>query len=374
MTPAKTILVDGRSLLDPRGGGVFEYARNLVEALRRQTSYRYLVWSNQFSAVPASGVDSMTRIPNKILHAGIRFASWPKIDRLGGGGDLVWAPNLHFVAATDGLPFVLTVHDLSFEKYPEFFSPRQRLWHRAVDPRRLAARADAVLAVSEHTKNDLIERYGIDPGKITVACPGVFPSKEIREAGLEEMRSRLNMPGRFILHLGAFEPRKNHLALLDAYRLLKSRPGFSDVGLVLAGPSGWNNRGILRAIETHPYRSEIIRLGFVAPDERAALYRLAAVFAFPSFYEGFGLPPLEAMSAGTPVVASFAASLGEVIADAGLLTDPYRPAELADALAAVLESPALAETLAMRGRARAARFTWEACAEKTVAAFDQLLR
>jgi alpha-1,3-rhamnosyl/mannosyltransferase len=142
--------------------------------------------------------------------------------------------------------------------------------------------------------------------------------------------------------------------------------------LVLAGPPGWNNTAILQAIRRSPYRDDIRLLGYVSDLERRCLYRLASVLAFPSFYEGFGLPPLEAMASGLPVVTSHAGALSEIVETAGLLTDPYRPTEIASALSAVLDSPALAERYAAKGRERAKLFSWSACAKKTEEAFTRL--
>jgi glycosyltransferase involved in cell wall biosynthesis len=319
----------------------------------------------------------LTRWPNKLLNAGMRLAAAPAVDRLAGGNaDLLWVPNLNFLAASPGLPLALTVHDLSFERYPEFFSTRRRLWHGAVGPRDLCLRAAAVLAVSEHTKRDLVELYGLPPERIAVTHEGCDPSffEAPDASALAEAATRLRLPERFILHVGALEPRKNHQALLDAFHQLKPQSSFADLGLVLAGPKGWQNGPIRHAIARSPYRESIRLLGFVGTEDRRALYRLASVFAFPSFYEGFGLPPLEAMASGAPTVASFASSLGEVVGDAGILIDPYRPSELADAMAAALESGTLAEELSERGRARAAMFSWEACAKKTAAAFERAAR
>jgi glycosyltransferase involved in cell wall biosynthesis len=363
------VLVDGRAFLDARSGGVFEYVTRLTSALRQATPHSYRIWTNarRSAAVPAAS-NAHTRWPNKLVHAGTRLIGLPKLDRLAGGStDLAWMPNPHFAAFSRGLPLVLTVHDLSFERYPEFFSLKRRAWHRAIGLRALCRRADAVLAVSEHTKRDLVELYGLPPERVHVTYEGCG-GREGEDGGAVPGP----LPERFILHIGSLEPRKNHLALIRAFERLKSGGRFSDLGLVLAGPPGWKNGEIVRAIELSRYREAIVRLGFVGDPEKRALYRNASVFAFPSFYEGFGLPPLEAMAAGTPVVASFAASLGEVVGEAGLLVDPYRPSELADALKAVLDSPALASELSRRGIERSGRFTWEVCAHKTAEAFAKI--
>ncbi|HJV32493.1 MAG TPA: glycosyltransferase family 1 protein [Patescibacteria group bacterium] len=367
------LLIDGRALLEPAGGGVFEYARRVAEALKASGRFDATVWANAWKTGAAPGIDALTHVPNKLLHASMRFAGRPSLSEMAGQEpDALWMPNAHFAPAEPGVPLVLTVHDLSYEIYPEFFSPKQRLWHRAVDPRALARRAAAILAVSETTKRDIIERWGVPPERVTVTLEGA-PRRTAAPVDDAGVRARLRLPERFILHVGALEPRKNHLGLLDAYHQLRPLSRFHGLGLVLAGPPGWNNAGILRAIRRSPYRNDIRLLGYVAESERAALYRLASVFAFPSFYEGFGLPPVEAMAAGLPVVASHAGAIGEVVGDAGVLTDPYRPSELSDALAAVLDSPSLAALYAERGRKRAAAFDWNECAKKTEDAIFRVL-
>ena len=375
------MLIDGRALLDPKSGGVFEYASRLTAELSRQSPDRYAVWANAWRRQPSAfslqpSAVRVTHWPNKLLHAGILSFKAPKIDRLAGlRPSAFWAPNPHFIALSPGIPLVLTVHDLSLEKYPEFFSSKQRLWHRAVDPARLCRRSAVILAVSERTKDDLVRLYGVPPEKIAVTEEGCderfFNPPD--SAGLEAVKKRFALPDRFILHVGALEPRKNHRSLIDAFNLLKSGPRFADLGMVFAGPPGWKNHEILAAVGRSPYRRDIRLLGFVDREAQRALYRLAGVFAFPSFDEGFGLPPLEAMASGAPVVASFAGALGEVVGDAGVLVDPYRPAELADALAAVLDSPSLAARLSERGKIRARTFTWERCARATSAVFDAVL-
>jgi glycosyltransferase involved in cell wall biosynthesis len=370
------LLIDGRSLLEPQGGGVFEYTRRMTNALRASGRLDVTVWANALRAGKAEGIDAFTRFPNKVLNASLKAFGGPGIERLSGiRADLLWMPNPHFAPAPASLPLAITIHDLSFELYPEFFSLKQRLWHRAVAPGALTRRAAVVLAVSETTKRDIVERWGVPPERIAVTQEGAAP--EFFEAPSDEelsaVRRKRRLPERFILHVGTMEPRKNHLALLAAYHQLRPQARYGGLGLVLAGPSGWRNDDVLRAIRRSPYRQDIKLLGFVTPAERRALYRCASVLAFPSFYEGFALPPLEAMASGLPVVGSSAGAIGEVVCDAGILADPYRPAELAEAIAAVLDSPSLAKLYATRGQARAALFDWEGCAKKAEVAFAGVL-
>jgi glycosyltransferase involved in cell wall biosynthesis len=378
------LLIDGRSLLDPHSGGVFEYTKEITTELKRRQNFDCQIWANQWRKTTQNSIlgndTVLTHWPNKLLHGSILLTGRPRLDELatkagaGQPADVFWMPNLNFAAFSPQTKLALTIHDLSFERYPEFFTWKRRAWHPLVGARALCHRANVILAVSEHTKRDLVELYNIAPEKIQVTYHGVAECyrSPIKPEQLTETRRRLNLPERFILHVGTFEPRKNHLALLEAFALIKKNPGQKDLGLVLAGPKGWKNGAVERALRTHPNRADISHLGYVSAEDKASLYRLAAVFAFPSFYEGFGLPPLEAMSSGTPVVASFASSLGEVIGGAGILIDPYRPAELADALRAVLESPALAAELSKHGQAKALDFTWEKCAESTEKALNSI--
>ena len=282
-----TLLIDGRALLEPAGGGVFEYARRLTAALKVSGRFDCRVWANAWRAEAPAGIDTLTHVPNKLLHASMRFARWPALSAMASARPAaLWMPNAHFAPDEPDVPLVLTVHDLCCDLYPEFFSLKQRVWHRAVDPRALARRAAAVLAVSETTKRDVVERWGVPPERVTVTLEGA-PLRSGGRAPADDasVRSRFKLPERYILHVGALEPRKNHLGLLDAYHQIRPQARFNGLGLVLAGPGGWNNGAILKAIRNSPYRNDIRLLGFVSESDRAALYRQASVFAFPSFYE-----------------------------------------------------------------------------------------
>ncbi|MBI4280612.1 glycosyltransferase family 4 protein [Candidatus Uhrbacteria bacterium] len=274
-------------------------------------------------------------------------------------------PNLNFAALSADLPLVLTVHDLSFEHYPSFFTAKERLWHHLVDPRTLVRRAAHLIAVSCHTKDDLISHYGIPNERVSVIYPGVadhfFQKPSFSE--IQEVRDQYQLPSYFILSLASpGSPRKNIQTLIEAFLHLRKNPNFSHLHLALAG----------KKPPSLPLPPNIHFLGYVPAAHRSILYRLATVFVYPSFYEGFGLPPLEAMACGTPVVASHTASLGEVIGNAGLLINPYHINDLIGALEQILTDETLAKASSERGRERAAAFRWDRAARETLELFKKV--
>ena len=281
------------------------------------------------------------RIPNKILNARLALAGRPHLDTLVGDPDWFILPNPNFAAFSSRAKVAVVFHDLSFEVNPSWFSPRQRVWHRMVNPRALAERADRIIAVSENTKRDLIDLYGEDEGKIFVVPPAIAPG-QYPQIKREQV----------ILFLGEVTRRKNVLGLVKAFEGLAG--SFPELILIIAGPDGWGAGEVDRAIQASPVGERIRRMGAVTEETKRKLLSWASVFVYPSFYEGFGLPVVEAMAAGTPVVASHAGSLPEVVGDAGLLVDPYDLSTLREAMAALLGNPSLAESCARRGLERAA--------------------
>jgi len=265
------------------------------------------------------------------------------------------------------LPVVVTVYDLSFLLYPEAFRTANRLYLRMF-ARWTCRRAAGILAISQAAREDLIRRWGLPPERITVAYPGVDP--RFRPLPAEEVaafRARRGLPERFILYVGTLEPRKNLGVLLEAIARL-SPP----VPLILVGGKGWKPAFLPRLRELE--REGRARwVGFIPDEELPLWYNAATVFAYPSRYEGFGMPPLEAMACGTPVIAARAASLPEVVGEAGLLVDPMDGEAWTEGLSTLLWDEALREALRARGLARAARFTWEATAAATVRLYRRLL-
>ncbi len=374
---ALRIGVDVRCLSDGKHTGVEEYTRQLLEHLLTvdQTN-EYLLFCNSWQPprTDFSWLEKfpharlrMFRLPNKLLNLSLWYLRWPKIDRLLGGVDIFFMPNLNFIAVSRDAKLVLTVHDLSFDVYPETFGWKQRLWHALVGFRSLIRRADAVVAVSQTTRAECLARYGRHQGKIVVVHNGIdarFRLQDRNDPDLIRVKERYRLPFRFILYFGTLEPRKNIEAIIRAYEygVARRESVFMKHSLVIAGSCGWRYRSILRAIRNSPVRERIILTGFVADSDRPALYALATLFVYPSVYEGFGFPPLEAMASGVPVITSNASVFPEIVGTAGILTDPQNPEELYQAMREVLGDRALQETLRIRGLERARQFSWSKAA------------
>ena len=265
---------------------------------------------------------------------------------------------------------LVTVHDTFSEVSDRFFSEK----HRRLRTRRykeIAASDAVIVAVSEHTKRDFMEHFGVAPSRLEVIPEGVdrrfAPASETEVEGVRG-RHRLEKP--YLFFVGTLEYRKNVIGMMEAYRLL--REAGLDLELVLAGVPGWAYSEIEAALEANPERRGIRMLGYAPREDLPGLYSGALCFLFPSHYEGFGLPVLEAMACGTPVVTSNSSSLPEVAGDAALLVDPDDPAAIAAAVREIVEDEGTREKLVEAGRSRAATFTWESAARRTLALYRRL--
>jgi len=291
-----------------------------------------------------------------------------------------WLPACDIFHATDHLlpPLknargVFTIHDLIFRFFPEYHLPLNR-WYLGLMLPRFMRRADAIIAVSENTRRDVTRLMGIPAEKIHVIYEGVHPSFRPLAARelLERVRAQYQLPARFILFFSTLEPRKNLTTLLDAYAALL-RQHAETPPLVVAGRKGWLYQDTLRHIQTLGLAERVRMTDWIAHDDVPALLNLADVFVYPSLYEGFGLPPLEALACGVPVISSNAASLPEVVGDAGILFEPRDTAALTRALARVLSDDALRQELRASGLKQAARFTWERAARATLQVYQTAL-
>jgi glycosyltransferase involved in cell wall biosynthesis len=267
---------------------------------------------------------------------------------------------------------VLTVHDLSFVRVPECADPGLRSYLQHVVPAS-ARRADIVLADSECTKADVVELLGVDVSRVVVVYPGVesrFQRVQDQHT-LDAVRQRYNLPDRFALGLGTLQPRKNLGRLIEAYAGMREGLG-SGLHLVIAGGAGWMYEGVFRRVAELGLQNLVSFPGYIADEDLPALYSLADLFVFPSLYEGFGLPVLEAMACGTPVVTSAVSSLPEVAGDAALLVDPLDTQALAEAMRRVMDDAKLRSEMVQKGLDQARRFTWSGSARQLLETYHRL--
>lgn len=338
------IAIDVRSLVEGRHSGVEEYTIHTIDALSRVGAlhtYHLFYNSAKQAHLPKFRENVVVhpfRYPNKLFNTSQLLFKRPCWDTLlPVRPDVVLIPNPHIAPISSNVPFVTTVHDLAFQRFPEFLTSRRRIWHVAIQPRIVMQRSRHIIAVSQHTKEDIIRMYHVSPERISVVYSGVADEAfESTPVDVQRVRRRYALPEQFILFLGTLEPRKNISSVLDAFTgIAHTIPHH----LVIAGERGWKNKRLLASIVTSPSRDKIHTIGFIPEQDKAALYAAADVFVYPSFYEGFGFPPLEAMLAGTPAVVSFNSSLPEVVGEWATLVDPYHTPQLASVLQEMLRTP-----------------------------------
>ena len=273
-------------------------------------------------------------------------------------------------------PVVVSIHDLSFEHLPQTFNRRSRTQLR-LTVRHSARRAAHILTLSEHTRRDVIDTYGIDAARVTaipLAAPRHFvPVKDDKE--LQRVRHNYGIDTNYILSVGSIQPRKNLVRLIKAYAELRAAySGNSCPKLVIVGKRGWLYDETFRALEETGVRDSVALTGYVPESDLPALYSGAICFVYPSYFEGFGLPPLEAMKCGAPVIVGNATSLPEVVGDAALQVDPFDVSAITAAMDQLITNPELCKDLSVKGQARANLFDWKDTAERTLAVYDQVYR
>jgi glycosyltransferase involved in cell wall biosynthesis len=352
-----TIMINARFLTQPLTG-VQRYALELAKGLDRLIDY---------------GVIDHQRYPIVLLapkrirnyEVNLKHISLRNVGRLGGNlwgqlelpyyarSKILWSPTN--TGPISHKRHIVTIHDTAVLDHPEWFSTKYAVWYRFLLPR-LAKLATRILTVSEFSRRRLTEIMDLDPEKIAVVPAGVDSRfKPVQPEIIETVRKRLDLPPAYVLAVGSLEPRKNITGLFKAWSLLLSQQRVSgDIHLALAG----GEASIFRDVGFSSLPDKVVLTGYVRDEDLPALYSGALAFVYPSLYEGFGLPPLEAMACGVPVVASGSTSIPEVTGDAALLVDPLDIESIADGLELVLDDDVLRESLRTVGFERARLFSW----------------
>lgn len=364
-----------------QGGGIGRYARELVAALAREdsdTDYRLFVAGATRDRLPPAPGPNFSWHPARLSSVG--FARlWHRarvplpVETFTGRVALYHATDFVLPPTLPGAKTLLTVHDLSFVRVPESASPRLKAYLDVVVPRSVR-RADHILADSRATLQDLISLYGVAPEKIAVLLSGVDArfQRETDLARIENVRRKYELGQTpYLFSVGTVQPRKNYPRLILALAALRAEG--RDLQLVIAGGKGWLDDPVYEALRATGMEPFARLIGFADDADLPALYSGAACLAFPSLYEGFGLPVLEAMACGTPVVTSAVSSLPEVAGDAALLVDPTDQDAITAALRRLLDDAALRVTLVERGYERAAYFTWQRAAQELKNVYSQLI-
>lgn len=365
------IAVDARSLTAPHKTGVSIVADALIRHMAAMAPNDEFVLFATGSAealmnIPTYSAPNIsvvgTPIPNKVANALWLVPGGPTMEHFLPNQPDAWLfPNAHVHKTR--LPYVVLFHDAAIRTVPECFTLKDHVRAWAAQEAKTFRDAHAVLTVSAHSTHDAVEYYGVNETHIITASLGVdrdvFLYREQSSDRSYRAAYDLNRP--YILWLATREPRKNLDSVIRAYSMFRNTGGDA-IPLVLAGAMGWKMRHITAALAASPYRSDIRELLYVPEKHKAALYRGATAFLFPSLYEGFGLPVLEAMACGTPVITSITSALPDVTGDAALLVDPLNITDITQALHQLLDpntGEALRATLRTRGLAQANRFSWK---------------
>jgi len=363
--------IDG-IVLRGRDAGTFRYFEQLLRGLAQidmQNEYIVFVRNVLLSqAIPSQTNFHLHRLTPTILPPALRqqfFCSWNVLGKL----DL-----LHSIAFVPpkqpGCKTIATVPDLVFELHPELTKWTGRLWWKLF-ARESLRKASQIITHSHSTKSELCRYFGVPEEKIQVL--NHYAKESFRPTLDRTIPRRYGLPDKYILYLGTLEPRKNVTTLIRAFALAKQR-GALPHALVIAGQRGWLYQDIFRTVEQLELKAHVIFLGYVPDDDLPALYSGADLFAYLSWYEGFGLPVLEAMACGTPVLTSNVSALPEVVGDAGILVAPNNPEQAASEMLRVLTDTELRHELSARGLARAALFSQERFARGILQVYEEVLR
>ncbi len=365
------VAIDARKLHD---FGIGTYIRNLLRQLARidhDTEYILLCGEADIGIAAQLGPNFRAVLepsPNYSIREQIHVPWVLRRER----PDLYHAPHYVLPAAVS-CSSVVTIHDCIHLMFPQYLPNRVAYAYARAQMWTAAHRSDCILTVSDASKRDILHLFNIPPEKIVVVYNAIdshFSLTPPAEA-VARVRERYQLNHRFVLYVGNIKPHKNLVRLIEAFNELRVGD-LEDVKLLIIGDEISKLPALRRAVHRHKLHKHVRFLGYVPDDQLAVLYRLAAVFVFPSLYEGFGLPPLEAMASGTPVVTSNVSSLPEVVGDAAVLVDPHDVDSIVAGLRSVLTDPVRADEMRLKGLERAREFSWERSVAKTLEVYKRV--
>ncbi|MBH41149.1 MAG: hypothetical protein CL685_00345 [Candidatus Magasanikbacteria bacterium] len=369
--------IDIRSLMSAQKTGVGEYTYELLRALfTNHPEHKYILFANAYTKqsldLPKYNPDQVdivfTRIPNKVLNASLLLLQYPKLDTLlckkTKGNikklDYFFSPNIGFCALSATCKQVLTIHDLSFVLYTSCLTKKRQLWHYMLQPKKQCQRADIIITPSYNTKRDVEDVFGIKKEKVHVLYPGLSHIfYNTTRANTIQIKEKYHLPKKYILFLGTIEPRKNILRLISAYT--KSNIRKNGYALLIAGSIGWKCKDVLQKIGN---TKGVSYIDYIPEADKPGIYTNASLFVYPSLYEGFGFPVVEAMAMGVSVITSNRSSLPEVVGDAAYLVNPNNEEEIALGIKQLLFSEELAQRGKEMGKKHAQKYSWNATASQ----------
>ncbi len=365
------ILVDARHLTEEKPTGIGQYLRSLITPLAKTAPKdQFIFWTSGkkvFSFPPNTLQINTNHYHSKRSNRLFTLRSAGPFrnsleDAIPISCDVVFLPHIHAFPKIQKVPTVLVVHDLTWLLFPKLYSAKMRAWHKVIRAERAIREADYLIVPSKSTAADLAAMFPEKQNHISVVPHGLstgFTSKKSpQDSGI---KGKYHLPKRFALFVGTIEPRKNIWNILEGIKLYRQKTG-NDLPLIIIGKWGWNTKHLKKILASMP---NVRLLGYVEQKEQSAIYRMATVLIWPSIYEGFGLPPLEAMASGCPVITSSISSLPEVVGEAGVLVNPFNTNDLATALTFLMSDPILYSKYRARGLEQAKQFSLQKAAEQT---------
>lgn len=329
--------IDLRTLQEKHKAGIGHYAQQLCRSLLNIDKVNeYYFYFNSFRKIDIPkfcqpGKVILNQWPTKIVNLSSRFFNHPQIDKFS-NLDLFWQPTFNFISLSDRVKKVITVHDLSWLINSSWYSKRMLWWHKLQPIKNVLLKASKIVAVSNNTKQDIIYFFKVPADKISVIKSGV----EVEDK--TDFANQFNLPDKYLLYIGTVEPRKNVSAILEAMEnVYQQNIELVDTHLVLIGSQGWANKEVWQKLKNSPYRDNFHYLGYVTLEQKNGLIYRSLGLIWPSFYEGFSFPPLEALLRQKPVITSFSSSLPEVVKDKAVMINPYNINDLIEAILKLLQ-------------------------------------